>query len=423
MPMSATVRRFIMKRAAVWVLIAAFALFAPSAAPARGEGEVRLSFVRIGNDAPEKEYWEWVIADFEAANPGIYVQYDDAAIGEPIETKLNTLFASGAGPDIIGHGILSVAARVELGHYQAIDAYFEAWEGRDDIMPSVLQNGVYGGRVYGLAYSVTPYVFAYRTDYFEQAGLDPASPPKTWEELAEFARELTVVENGEIARSGFCFPMTGGNLVEFDVFVFGNGGRFMDADGNPTLDGGEKLEALEFLSELLPDVNLPYSNNETNPFVKGLAAMTLMNNVALTSMLNDPEYEGLVNIALPPDNGHPASFCGCNMLFIGRDCKNNDEAFAFIGHALSKDALLERTRQTKIPVTRLSLVEQFQAIDPMNAARSLCVEYGVGMPRATWATQFQRVRNELVQSALFGGADIGEALSKAQSDLLFEIDG
>lgn len=397
-----------------------------SAMPAivSAEGEpVELTFVRIGNDAGEKAYWEWVIAGFEAANPNIKIAYDDAAIGEPMETKLNTLFASGAGPDLIGHGILSVAARAELGHYQPINEYFDAWEGKEDIMPSVLANGTYKGNVYGLGYSVTPYVFAYRKDLFEAAGLDPEAPPTTWEELADYARKLTIKEGDEIKQSGFCFPMTGGNMVEFDVFVFGNGGKFMDADSNPTLNGDEKLEVLNYLNGFLPEVNMPYSNSEANPFVKGLAAMTLINNVALTSMLADPEYAGKVGIALPPNNGVAGTFSGCNMLFVGRDCKYTDEAFKFIEFALSKESAIERAKQIRIPVTRLSLVEEFQTMDPYNAARALCVQNGTGMPRATWATSFQKIRNELVQSVLFGGADAKTALDKAQDDLLFEIDG
>ncbi len=412
-----------MKKCLALILALMLALGAIPAISLADSAKTELSFVRIGNDAAEKAYWEWVIQGFEAANPDIKILYDDAAIGEPMETKLNTMFASGSGPDLIGHGILSVAARVELGHYQAIDAYFDAWEGKDDLLPSVLANGTYKGHTYGLGYSVTPFVFAYRKDLFEAAGLDPEQPPTTWDQLAEYARKLTVKSGDEITQSGFCFPQTGGNMVEFDVFTFGNGGKFMDEDSNPTMDGPAQLEVLNYLSGLLPDVNMVYSNSETNPFVKGLAAMTLINNVALTSMLQDPEYAGKVGVALPPNNGVKGTFSGCNMLFIGRDCKNADAAFSFIEFALSQESTLERAKQLRIPVTRASLQAEFAALDPYNAARSECVENGTGMPRATWATTFQRIRNELVQAVLFGGADAQQSLTKAQEDLLFEIEG
>lgn len=385
------------------------------------EETITLSFLRIGNDEAERSYWHWVIEEFEKTNPGIKIAYEEAAIGDPMETVLNTRFASGEGVDLIGHGILSVAQRVEANQYMAIDEYFDAWEGKDDIMPAVLANGTYKDHVYGLGYSVTPFVFAYRIDLFEEAGIDV---PATWEDLADAARELTKYNDmGEVEFSGFCFPTTGGNLVELDVFVYGNGGEYI-VDGEPTFEDNEKIkEALEFLSELLPEVNLTYSANEVNPFVSGMAAMTLINNAALTTMLNNPEYEGKVGIALPPNNGVDASFCGCNMLFIGTTCKNPDEAFKFISFALSKESTLKRAEMTKIPVTLNSLVDAYAEMDPLNAARSLCVANGTGMPRVTWSTGFQAVRNELHQNALFGGMDIDTALSKAQADIEFRIDG
>ncbi|MBQ1255683.1 MAG: hypothetical protein IIX93_00190, partial [Clostridia bacterium] len=56
---------------------------------------VTLSFLRIGNDEAERNYWHWVIEEFEKANPGIRIAYEEAAIGDPMETVLNTRFASG----------------------------------------------------------------------------------------------------------------------------------------------------------------------------------------------------------------------------------------------------------------------------------------------------------------------------------------
>lgn len=385
------------------------------------EEKVTLSFLRIGNDEAERAFWQWAIEAFEKENADVCIAYEEAPIGESMDTVLNTRFASGEGVDLIGHGILSVAQRVEANQYMAIDEYFDSWEGKDDIMPSVLANGTYNGHVYGLGYSVTPYVFAYRSDLLEEAGI---AVPTTWDELADAARELTKKnESGEVEFAGFCYPQTGGNLVELDVFVYGNGGQYI-VDGEPVFADNEAVAgALSFLRELIPDVSLTYSSSEVNPFVSGSAAMTLINNAALTTMLKNPEYEGKVGIALPPNNGVKASFCGCNMLFIGTKCQNPDAAFRFISFVLSKEATLKRAEMVKIPVTRTSLVEAYAAMDPMNLARSECVTYGTGMPRVTWSTGFQAVRNELSQNVVFGDMDIAEALNKAQTDIEFRING
>ncbi len=405
-----------MKRLLSLMLMAALILSLPAAANAAETVELR--FVRIGNDKAEADFWAGVIADYEAANPGVKILYDDAAIGEPMETKLNTLFAANAGPDIIGHGILSVAQRAELGHYQPIDEYFNNWADGPDMMESILNNGRYKGKLYGLGYSATPYIFAYRKDLLEAANI---AVPETWEELRDAARALTVKDGDRITQAGFVFPLKGGNMVEFDVFAFGNGARFMDEASNPTLDTPQALAAFEFLMSFLPEVNVPYDNNESNPFIKGNAAMTLINNVALRPMLENPEYAGKIGIAMPPSATERATFCGCNMLFIGRDCKNPDAAFEFIKFALSPEIEMRRAELLNVPVTRTSLLEQFVALDPANAVRAECVTNGVGMPRAVWSTQFQALRNEMVQAVLYGKADPADALQDAQARLLDEI--
>ncbi|MDD2442445.1 MAG: extracellular solute-binding protein [Eubacteriales bacterium] len=383
---------------------------------------VALKFVRIGNDAAEATYWKRLIGDFNQANPGIKVEYDDAAIGEPMETKLNSMFSAGLGPDIIGHGILSVAARVEAGHYQPITTYFNSWEGKDDLMAAVLANGTYKNEIYGLAYCTTPFIFAWRKDFFSDAGLDPEKAPQNWEELESFSRQLTKKNAaGQIAQSGFAFPRSAGNFVEFDTLVFGNGGLYYNDQGEPTLNTPDKVETLEFLAGFVNDVGIPFNSNETNPFIAGTAAMTLINNVALTPMLKNEAYAGKVGIALPPANKTPATFSGCNMLFVGGDCKQPDEAFQFIAYALTKEEVLTRAKELGIPVTRQSQVDAFIALDPMNAVRAECVAKGVGMPRATWSTTFQKIRNDLVQQVLYGKMNAADALAQAQADLEAEI--
>lgn len=393
---------------------------ATTAVSAETDG-ITLSFIRNGNDTPETDYWADVISRFMAENKGVTINYDHVALGETMDTKLNTSFAAGIGYDLIGNGILSVAARAEADQYKDITEYFNNWEGKDDIMPAVLANGTYNGKIYGLGYSTTPFLFAYRTDLFEEAGLTKA--PETWDELAEYARKLTVKDGDTITRAGFAFPLSAGNFVEFDVFAFGNGSRFCDDNGNPTIDTPEKAEALKFLSELLPDVSIPYSASDTNPFIAGNAAMVLINNVALTPMLSDPAYEGKVAIAVPPHNTGKdrATFCGCNMLFIGTSCQNPDEAFSFIAYALSADEVLNRAKVLNIPVTRESQVEAFAALDPMNSVRAECVALGIGMPHTTWSPTFQTIRNSFVQEVLYGDTSPEDALASAQAELLAEI--
>jgi multiple sugar transport system substrate-binding protein len=410
-----------MKKFLLVILLSFFALsFAGCGGNENDSTDITLSFLRLSNDEAEKNFWMDVIAAYEALNPGVKITYDDAAIGDDMDVKLTTLFNANDGPDIIGHGIMSVATRVELGHYLPITGYYDSWEGKDDIYPQLVSLGTYKGEIYGLAYQPTPYVFAYRIDLLREAGYD--RPPQTWKELEEYARALTVTENGRITRAGFAFPAAAGNFVEYDVFAFGNGGGFTGHDGQPTLNTRQNLEALAFVGSLIKDVSIDYNANETNPFMTGNAAMTFIDNIRLTPMFDMEEYAGKVGIALPPsnENERQMTFSGCRLLFIGKDCKNKDAAFDFIRYAVSGEAVKKRSVDLNVPPVLRSQAADFALLNPYNAVRSASVENGIGMPITTWSSLFQRVRNEMVQRVL-NGEDAAEALVNAQEKLEQEI--
>ncbi len=381
---------------------------------------VELNFLRLGNDEAEKEFWLGVIEAYEAENDNIKINYDDAAIGSAMDEKLTSLFVVNSGPDIIGHGIMSVASRVEAGHYISLSNYYADWSEKDDLMDGLVSLGTYNDEIYGLAYMPSPYVFAYRTDLFEEAGI--SGPPKTWEELEEYARLLTVKDGERIVRAGFAFPTAGGNLVEYDVFAYGNGGGFVDNDNNPTLNTKENLEALQFLAGFINDVSIPYNSNETNPFMVGNAAMTLIDNVKLSVMFKDPEYEGKIALAMPPSNNNnpQMTFSGCRLLFIGKDCKNQKAAFDFIEYAISSTIVEKRAQELNVPVVLKSLVDEYASFAPYNEIRAQSVANGIGMPIVTWSSIFQSVRNELIQ-AVQNGADPTQKINEAQNKLEIEI--
>ena len=223
-------------------------------------------------------------------------------------------------------------------------------------------------------------------------------------------------------QAGLAFPTAGGNLVEFDIFAFSNGGRFADENGEPVLKSAENLEALEYLSGLINDVSIPYNSNETNPFMVGNAAMTFIDNVKLTPMFNDPEYKDKIAIAMPPANegNEPMTFSGCRLLFIGKDCKNQEAAFDFISYALSSEVVLKRAKDLNVPVVLNSLLDDYAEMSAFNDVRAQSVANGIGMPIVTWSTSFQTVRNAMVQEVL-NGADPEEALNQANDKLLEEI--
>lgn len=120
-----------------------------------------------------------------------------------------------------------------------------AAEGIDtnEIFPAPLGQCAYGGVYYCLPWGTDTYALFWNKDLFEDAGLDPDTPPQTLEELVEFADKLTVVEpDGTISQIGF-IPDFSWSHIEQYVRMFG--GFWYNEDGTQvTLNSQPIIDAL-----------------------------------------------------------------------------------------------------------------------------------------------------------------------------------
>lgn len=135
------------------------------------------------------------------------------------------------------------------GQTMCLDDYVAA-SGMDTsvFFPATLDCCTYDGKLYGLPYMTDTRVLFYNKDHFRAAGLDPENPPKTWDEVLEYTKKLNLTdENGEPTQVGF-------STVWWEIAPWTMGWTFgadyWDADGNPTLDTPEMLEALNYVKEL-----------------------------------------------------------------------------------------------------------------------------------------------------------------------------
>jgi multiple sugar transport system substrate-binding protein len=105
--------------------------------------------------------------------------------------KLKAAQAAGKAPDIATTSYGNVAAGVVSGQFKPLDDLMPA-SVFDDIKSNVRSFVIVKGKHYGYPMLVEPStVLYYRTDLAKAAGLDPANPPKTWDELVQWATRLT----------------------------------------------------------------------------------------------------------------------------------------------------------------------------------------------------------------------------------------
>ena len=118
---------------------------------------------------------------------GITVEMD---ISSDFDSQLSTAFAAGTGPTMM---LSSSAYRFTYGDYmQDISDIFEKTDlNKEDFIQSYLDYCSEGDSLYFVPFQVVGYYMYWNKDLFEAAGLDPETPPTTWEEWQKDAEKIT----------------------------------------------------------------------------------------------------------------------------------------------------------------------------------------------------------------------------------------
>ena len=165
-----------------------------------------------------------LVDEFNKTNPyKITINMD---INPEFMQKFAATVAAGQGPDLI----LGVNAFKFTYPNDLIDMN-EAFEAtslnKEDWVPSYLDSCSQDGKLYVVPFQVTGRYMYWNKDLFEAAGLDPNSPPTTYEQWSEYASKITD-SSKNIYGSGLAYSAVSTNLHILQRM----GGDFISDDGN-----------------------------------------------------------------------------------------------------------------------------------------------------------------------------------------------
>jgi len=198
----------------------------------------------------EIEYWQYTFAQrvqaidelikrFEAANPGIkvkhtHVPYDDFRL------KIAAAIPAGQGPDVVQlfYGWLHDYLKAKL--LQPLPPeLFDPAEIEREFYPLVKQMKV-DGQYYAVPTAVRSLALFWNRKLMREAGLDPAKPPQTLDELVEAAKKLTKRDAaGNLLQAGIALDMGGQDHHWLrEVLIRQMGGQPYAADGRSVAYNG-----------------------------------------------------------------------------------------------------------------------------------------------------------------------------------------
>lgn len=133
------------------------------------------------------DYLNGVISEFEAANPNVTVNWVDVPWGD-METKILTAAASDTLPDVAN---LNLPFSQKLAQNNLlVDMSQQAADVQGRFFEGTWNASSYGDTIFALPWYITSNMVYYNKALFEEAGLDPADPPESFDELYEYAQAI-----------------------------------------------------------------------------------------------------------------------------------------------------------------------------------------------------------------------------------------
>ncbi|MDB4830857.1 sn-glycerol-3-phosphate-binding periplasmic protein UgpB precursor [Rhodobacteraceae bacterium SB2] len=210
----------------------------------------------VGVNAPAVETIQALTDEWAAQNP----QHTVKAIyaGNYVETTTKALTAANAGkpPQVAVLLSIDLFTLIEEDVILPISDIANTPEDQkwiDGFYDGFMKDAEFEGKTYAIPFQRSTPVYYYNKDAFRAAGLDPESPPKTWDEMIKIGKALTVKDdNGNVTQWGTRIPTLGlGGAWLFGGLVVSKGDVLTTETGiEARIDTPATIASLEFLLDL-----------------------------------------------------------------------------------------------------------------------------------------------------------------------------
>ena len=194
------------------------------------------------------KYMTDLITAFVKENPTAEVEWVDIPWGE-METKILSAVAGKTAPDVVNLNpqfaskLAEKKALVDMG--KAISEAEKA-----SYFPNIWKANQLDSVTFGLPWYVSTDITIYNRSLFEKAGLDPAKPPKTFEELTKVSEQI----KAKTGKYAFLLTMDGGQVLEAMVQM---GMKLLDANGKAAFNDAAGKAAFDYWVNLFEKQLIP----------------------------------------------------------------------------------------------------------------------------------------------------------------------
>jgi multiple sugar transport system substrate-binding protein len=396
----------------------------PDANVGKGQGAVKdptspqtvTFFSWVGNEPQMKK----MAAEFHKAHPNITIKFENAP-AEQAAQVLSTRIAGNNAPDVAYINASDTTDYAARGALVDLDNYM----GRSDVVdPDDYVDGfktfvTYDEKMWGLPFDGETTGLFYRTDRFEEAGID--GPPTTWEEFQEDAEKLTDEANDKYGYELFASE----SAYYWYPWLYQAGGDVLTEDSKDiAFDSDEGKEAADFYVNLAKYSPADYLNSNSYDgrvaFAQGDVAMYMAGAWFAGTLADEfPDIDGKWAAAPLPDGaaGCKTTIAGDSLVMFDQT-KVSDAAWLWMEFLSQPDNMADwtyKTEGTLLPTTKSmlespDLEESKPVLKPFADLMACGVASSVSNPKYP---RIETILNEELGKAIYGDQTAEEALDNA----------
>jgi len=285
-----------------------------------------------------------LIMEFEKLNPGIKVEHVHFPY-ESYNQKVAATAASGTGPDVINLFYGWLPLYIKEGYLQPLpQPEFDSNYFEDNFFPFVRKGVLFNEKYFAVPVAVSTRGLFWNKKLFREAGLDPDSPPKTLDELLNFAKILSKYDKqGNLILSGLgLMPSNQGHSWIREALIRQFGATpYSDDNKRVTYNTPQGIEALKWYTDriIIDNVGAPgFISDDVAGFRNQLIAMHIdgSQRVAIFNNIEGLEW-GVTE--LPAHNGVKSNYASfwANSISAGVQGDKLDASIKFIKFLASAD--------------------------------------------------------------------------------------
>lgn len=359
-----------------------------------------------GFTSTDGEVLQQIVDDFNASNEWNITIEMDVMPWATFNEKLPAAIAAGNAPDFVLCSSGYYAPYVEAGSFQDVSDFYELPEvNADDFDKNVVDLLYYDDLCVGVPMQMVSHYFYWDKDLYEAAGLDPESPPETFEELVENAKLLTDKSKNQY---GFCVSVNNNVTAQYTMYAYG-GGYVNEDETEAVFNSEENVKAFETLKTLY---ECSPKDSDDNTYISGQLAQ-FINGPWIINGLRENEINYGVK-AVPACTGveQDAAVIPVGFSIPKTTSEEHKElVYKFVNYWNTEEICTKWTKECGTPAYLLSAQANF-ADDPQTLALSEPLSYGHIECKLNGVNTISTDGLYPAMEEIFAGADIKTTLDK-----------